>query len=79
MKKKIIIWNIYLFIIKFIKIKYEKIFNEKLKIYDKVIENTNNNLKCNIIYNILKNIGNNFEYNIHEVFIRILNIRIYTW
>jgi len=62
-----------------LKIKYENIFDEKLNIYDKVIEITINNTKGNILYNSLKNIGNNFEYYIHEDFRRRLNKRIYTW
>ena len=62
-----------------LKIKYENVFNEKLNIYDKVIENTINNVKGNIIYNSLKNIGKEYEYDIHEDFRRRLNKRIYTW
>ena len=62
-----------------LKIKYENIFNEELKIYNKVINNTINNIKGNIIYNSLKNIGKNYKYNIHEDFRRRLNERIYTW
>ena len=44
-----------------IKNKYDNIFHEKLNIYDKVIENTIDNIKGNIIYYSLKNIGK--EYN----------------
>ena len=40
-----------------LKIKYENVFHKKLNIYDKVIENTIDNTKDNIIYNSLKNIG----------------------
>ena len=62
-----------------IKMRYEDIFHEKLNIYDKVIENTIDNTKGNIIYKSLKNIGNNYDYYIHEDFRRRLNKRIYTW
>ena len=41
-----------------LKIKYENTFNEKLNIYDNVIEKTIGNIKGDIIYNNLKNIGN---------------------
>ena len=36
-----------------LKIKYEKLFNEELNIYDKVKEKYNINEKSNIIYNSL--------------------------
>ena len=62
-----------------LKMKYEDIFHEKLNIYDKVIENTIDNTKGNIIYNSLKNIGEEYNYNIHEDFKRRLNNRIYSW
>ena len=41
-----------------LKIKYEKTFNEKLNIYNNVIENTIGNIKGDIIYSNLKNIDN---------------------
>ena len=34
-----------------LKIKYENTFNEKLNIYDKVIEKKIGNIKCDILYN----------------------------
>ena len=62
-----------------IKIRYEDIFHEKLNIYDKVIENTIDNTKGNIIYKSLKNIDIEYNYHIHEYFKRRLNNRIYLW
>ena len=62
-----------------LKIKYENTLNEKLNIYDKVIENTIGNIKGDIIYNNLKNISNEFNYDINKDFRRRLNKRIYSW
>jgi hypothetical protein len=62
-----------------IKIRYEDIFHEKLNIYDKVIENTIDNTKGNIIYKSLKNIDIEYNYHIHEDFKRGLNNIIYLW
>ena len=62
-----------------LKIKYENTFNEKLNIYDDVIENTIGNIKGDIIYNNLKNIGNEYNYDINKDFRRRLNKRIYSW
>ncbi len=60
-----------------LKIKYENTFNEKLNIYDNVIEKTIGNIKGDIIYNNLKNIGN--DYDINKDFRRLLNKRKYSW
>ena len=60
-----------------LKKKYENTFNEKLNIYDNVIEKTIGNIKGDIIYNNLKNIGN--YYDINKDFRRLLNKRIYSW
>ena len=70
-----------IFNIKIIKIKkkYENTFNEKLNIYDNVIEKTIGNIKCDIIYNNLKDIGSEYNYDINKDFRRRLNKRIYTW
>ena len=62
-----------------LKIKYENTFNEKLNIYDNVIEKTIGYIKGDIIYNNLKNIANEFNYNINKNFRRRLNKRIYSW
>ena len=62
-----------------LKIKYENTFNEKLNIYDNVIEKTIGNIKGDIIYNNLKNIFNEYNYNINKNFKRLLNKRIYSW
>ena len=51
-----------------IKMRYEDIFHEKLNIYDKVIENTIDNIKDNIIYNSLK-----IQVNIIIIYMKILN------
>ena len=72
----------HLFNIKTIKNKNEVwryIFHEKLNIYDKVIENTIDNTKGNIIYKSLKNIDIEYNYHIHEDFKRGLNNIIYLW
>ena len=50
-----------------------------MNIYDKIIENTIDNTKGNIIYNSLKNIGEEYNYNIHGDFKWRLNNRIYLW
>ena len=50
-----------------------------MNVYDKVIENTIDNTKGNIIYNSLKNIGKEYNYTIHEDFKRWLNNRICSW
>ena len=62
-----------------LKTKYENIFNEKLNIYDNVIEKTIGNIKDDIIYYNLKIIGNEFNYDINKDFRRPLNKRIYSW
>ena len=70
-----------IFNIKIIKIKkkYENTFNEKLNIYDNVIEKTIGNIKGDVIYNNLKSIGNEFNYDINKDFRKRLNKRIYSW
>ena len=55
------------------------IFNEKLNIYDNVIEKTIGKIKGDIIYNNLKSIGNEFNYDISKHFRRRLYKRIYSW
>ena len=62
-----------------LKTKYENTFNEKLDIYDNVIEETIGNIKGDILYNSLKNIGNKYNYEINKDFRRRLNKRIYSW
>ena len=62
-----------------LKIKYENTFNEKLNIYDNVIEKTIGNIKGDVIYNNLKSIGNEFNYDINKDFRKRLNKRIYSW
>ena len=62
-----------------LKIKYENVFNEKLTIYDNVIEKTIGNIKGDIIYDNLKNIGKEFNFDINKDFRRRLNKRIYSW
>ena len=62
-----------------LKTKYENIFNEKLNIYDNVIEETIGNIKGDILYNSLKSIGNKFNYEINKDFRKRLNKRIYSW
>ena len=62
-----------------LKIKYENTFNEKLNIYDNVLEKTIGNIKGDIIYNNLKDIDNEFNYDINKDFRRRLNKRIYSW
>ena len=71
----------YILISRFLKqkIKYKDIFNEEINIYDKVIKNTIDNMKGDIIYNSLKNIGKELNYIINEIFRRWLNYRIYSW
>ena len=61
-----------------LKIKYENAFDEKLNIYDNVIEKTIGNIKGDTSNN-LKIIGNEFNYDINKDFRRRLNKRIYTW
>ena len=48
-----------------LKIKYENVFNEKLNIYNNIIEKTIGNIKGDIIFNNLRNIGNIFNYDIN--------------
>ena len=62
-----------------LKKKYENTFNEKLNIYDNVIEKTIGNIKGDVIYNNLKSIGNEFNYDINKDFRKRLNKRIYSW
>ena len=62
----------------FLKKKYENTFNEKLNIYDNVIEKTIGNIKGDIIYNNLKIIGNEFNIDINKDFRKRLNKRIYS-
>ena len=62
-----------------LKIKYENVFNEKLNIYNNIIEKTIGNIKGDIIYNNLKSIGNEFNYEINKDFRKRLNKRIYSW
>ena len=62
-----------------LKIKYENVFNEKLNIYNNIIEKTTCNIKSDIIFNNLRNIGNEFNYDINKDFRRRLNKRIYSW
>ena len=62
-----------------LKIKYENVFNEKLNIYNNIIEKIIGNIKGDIIFNNLRNIGNEFNYDINKDFRRRLNKRIYSW
>ena len=50
-----------------LKIKYENIFNEKLNIYNNIIEKTIGNVKGDIIYDNLKNIGKECDYDINPL------------
>ena len=61
-----------------IKNKNENAFNEKLNIYNNIIEKIITIYKGDIIYNNLANIGFEFDYDINKDFKRRINIRIYS-
>ena len=61
-----------------IKNKNENTFNEKLNIYNNIIEKIIAIYKGDIIYNNLANIGFEFDYDINKDFKRRINIRIYS-
>ena len=51
-----------------LKIKNENAFNEKLIIYNNIIEKALGNIKFDIIYHNFKNIGKEFNYDINKDF-----------